>query len=397
MAPKLAWDEHTLEIDGLVGEKLSISMDELAAMPSITLPVLLVCAGNRRKEQNMVKQTIGFHWGAAGLANGNWTGVRLCDLLEKAGYDKQKARHVEFLGVEDLPNKQDGSETKYGTSIDINSAMDKAGDVIIAYEYNGERLHPDHGYPVRVIIPGWIGGRMVKWLKHITVLPEPSVSHYHFFDNRIMPPHVTPDMAKEEGWWFRPEYLFNQLNINSAIAAPANGETLPLAAGYEKYAIKGYAYSGGGRKVTRVELSFDLGLSWHLAKLSHPEVEQSHAPRQNSKYWCWCFFEYTVETISLVQCKEIRSRAWDEASNCQPANLTWNLMGMGNNPHFRVEVHPQTLQSGGFGLRFVHPTSAGPTTDPATNKATSGGWMGIPGAPREVCAVSTLSRHSSSI
>eukprot|EP01052_Picozoa_sp_SAG31_P019554 SAG31_NODE_1430_length_8385_cov_3.096186_8_plen_100_part_00 len=99
--------------------------------------------------------------------------------------------------------------------------MDPAGDVIIAYKYNGEKLHPDHGFPVRVIIPGWIGGRMVKWLKEINVLPEPSTSHYHFFDNRIMPPHVTQEIAKNEGWWFKPEYLFNQLNINSAIACPA--------------------------------------------------------------------------------------------------------------------------------------------------------------------------------
>ena len=113
----------------------------------------------------MVKQTIGFHWGPAGLANGMWTGVRLRDLLEKAGYDRAEARHVEFVGgvpifsvllavgnlgtnsdrstpVEDLPNKQDGSETKYGTSVDINSAMDPAGDIMIAYKYNGELLHP---------------------------------------------------------------------------------------------------------------------------------------------------------------------------------------------------------------------------------------------------------------
>jgi nitrate reductase (NAD(P)H) len=160
-----------------------------------------------------------------------------------------------------------------------------------------------------------------------------------------MPPHVTAEIAKAEGWWFRPEYLFNQLNINSAIACPANGETLVLAPGNELYSIKGYAYSGGGRKITRVEISFDVGVTWELAQLRHPEFEESYAPRQNSKWWCWCFFQYEVQTISLLQCKEIRCRAWDEASNCQPANLTWNVMGMGNNPHFRVEVHPESLPS----------------------------------------------------
>ena len=102
--PKGSWEDHELKIQGLVNTPLTLTMDELVAMPSLTIPVTLVCAGNRRKEQNMVKQTIGFNWGAAGHATGKWTGVRLSDILEKAGYDKEKARHVEFVGAEDLPN-----------------------------------------------------------------------------------------------------------------------------------------------------------------------------------------------------------------------------------------------------------------------------------------------------
>ena len=172
--PKRSWEEHVVSIEGVVDFPLKLTMDELVAMPSLTIPVTLVCAGNRRKEQNMVKQTIGFNWGAAGHATGKWTGVRLSDILKKAGYRKDKARHVEFVGAEDLPNG------KYGTSIDINTAMDPAGDVMIAYLYNGERLAPDHGFPVRVIIPGWIGGRMVKWLTHVTVKEAPSENYYHF-------------------------------------------------------------------------------------------------------------------------------------------------------------------------------------------------------------------------
>ena len=155
--PKQSWDEHVISIDGVVDTPLTLTMAELLAMPSLTIPVTLVCAGNRRKEQNMVKQTIGFNWGAAGHATGFWTGVRLRDILMKAGYSQSKAQHVEFVGAEDLPNG------KYGTSIDINTAMDPAGDVMIAYYYNGERLEPDHGFPVRVIIPGWIGGRIGAW------------------------------------------------------------------------------------------------------------------------------------------------------------------------------------------------------------------------------------------
>ena len=94
-------------------------------------------------------------------------------------------------------------------------------------------------------------------------------------DNRIMPPHVDAELAKAEGWWFKPENLFNELNINSAIACPAHEETVALVPGNEFYTVQGYAYTGGGRKVTRVELSYDCGSTWHLCEVVWPELEHS--------------------------------------------------------------------------------------------------------------------------
>uniref|UniRef100_A0A7S3EBA6 Nitrate reductase n=1 Tax=Rhodosorus marinus TaxID=101924 RepID=A0A7S3EBA6_9RHOD len=368
----ISWETHKLKINGLVDQELEISMDELASLPSVTLPVTLVCAGNRRKEQNMTKQTIGFSWGPCAVATHLWTGVRLRDLLLKAGIRMNKARHVCFVGVEDegLPNGT------YGTSIDLATAMDPFGEVIIAYEQNGMRLTTDHGFPVRVIIPGWIGGRMVKWLEYITVQDEPSDNFYHFFDNRIMPPHVDAELAKKEGWWYKPEYLFNQLNINSAIGSPDHDEILELTKPSD-YTMRGYAYSGGGRKITRVEVSFDGGKIWELCDVTYPEEEYSHTP-QFGKYYCWCFWTLKVNTSKFLECGmgygELCCRAWDEANNAQPATLTWNLMGMGNNPHFRVKIHPETTENG-FSLRFEHPTVAGPT---------KGGWMDPVDAPPAV-------------
>jgi len=367
--PQLDWSTHKVQINGLVSEPLTFSMDELAALPSMSIPVTLTCAGNRRKEQNMTKQTIGFSWGAAATSCGIWTGVRLRDVLELAGYDKSKARHVCFVGEGELP------KGNYGTSIDINTACDPAGDVMLAYEYNGEKLHPDHGYPVRVLIPGWIGGRMVKWVREITVTEKPSENHYHFFDNRILPPHVDGKKAEAEGWWFKPEYLFNELNINSAISYPKNEEVLELSE-CETYDVQGYAYSGGGRKITRVEISLDCGYTWEFTELRHPEMEYSYAPATNNKWWCWCFFKFPVPVQRLAEALEIRCRAWDEGNNGQPATITWNLMGMGNNPHFRVEIH-QTTTPKGNALIFRHPTTPGPSFDEA-GKGNSGGWMGVP-------------------
>lgn len=371
-APRMDWDSHRIHIKGLVDKPISLSMDELVQMPSITMPVTLVCAGNRRKEENMVKQTIGFSWGCAAHACNFWTGVKLSYILEQAGIDMEKAKHVCFVGpeVEGLPNGT------YGTSIDIATALNPYGDVMIAYKQNGVHLTPDHGYPVRVVIPGWIGGRMVKWLDTIELTDKPSDNYYHFFDNRIMPPHVDAELAKAEGWWYRPEYLFNQLNINSAIVYPGNAETMTLSeAGV--YTMKGYAYSGGGRKITRVEVSFDGGLTWKLCKLDYPEERHSHAPKYGM-YYCWMFWEYTVDKFTFLDTAtnsgEIRCRAFDEANNTQPKDITWNLMGMGNNCHFTVKVKP-FQQSGQFALEFLHPTVPGPA---------AGGWMPPPETAKPV-------------
>jgi len=363
-APQLSFEDHRMEVTGLVDKPLTLSMEDILSMPSVTIPVTLTCAGNRRKEQNMTKQTIGFSWGAAATSCNFWTGVRLRDVLTKAGIQMDKARHVCFVGCDDLPGG------KYGTSIDLATAMDPFGEVMLAYEQNGIRLTPDHGAPLRVIIPGWIGGRMVKWLTGVSVTAEESQEHYHFFDNRIMPPHVDAELAKSEGWWYKREYLFNQLNINSAMSSPANGELMSLS-GAGVYTLKGYAYSGGGRKVTRVEVSIDGGKTWLLATVDHPEERHSHSPSYG-RYYCWAFWEYTIDKFALLNAAtssgELLVRAWDEGNNTQPAKLTWNLMGMGNNCYFRVTVAPKQ-SSGEFALEFLHPTVPGPA---------EGGWMPPP-------------------
>eukprot|EP00188_Purpureofilum_apyrenoidigerum_P000899 Plantae.Rhodophyta-Purpureofilum_apyrenoidigerum.ctg14581.p1 GENE.Plantae.Rhodophyta-Purpureofilum_apyrenoidigerum.ctg14581~~Plantae.Rhodophyta-Purpureofilum_apyrenoidigerum.ctg14581.p1 ORF type:complete len:873 (-),score=188.10 Plantae.Rhodophyta-Purpureofilum_apyrenoidigerum.ctg14581:251-2869(-) len=375
----LTWESHKVKISGLVQNQLELSMDELASLPSVSLPVTLVCAGNRRKEQNMTKQTIGFSWGPCAVATHVWTGVRLRDLLIKAGIDMTKAKHICFVGAseEGLPNGE------YGTSIDLATAMDPFNEVMVAYENNGMRLTTDHGFPVRVIIPGWIGGRMVKWLANIEVTEKPSENYYHFFDNRIMPPHVDAELAKKEGWWFKPEYLFNQLNINSAIGSPDHDERIDLSKPSD-YTMRGYAYSGGGRKITRVEVSFDGGKVWDLCEVDYPEERFSHTPAFG-KYYCWVFWTLKVNTSRFLECAtgygELCCRAWDEANNTQPASLTWNLMGMGNNPHFRVKIHPESTAEG-FRLRFEHPTVAGPS---------KGGWMDpIDAPPAEVEAAKEI-------
>lgn len=197
--PKGSWDDWTVEVCGLVKRPMKFTMDQLVnEFPSREFPATLVCAGNRRKEQNMVKQTIGFNWGAAAISTAVWRGIPLRALLKRCGiYSRKKgALNVCFEGAEDLPG---GGGSKYGTCIKKEFAMDQSRDIILAYMQNGEKLTPDHGFPVRMIIPGFIGGRMVKWLKRIIVTTKESENYYHFKDNRVLPSHVDAELANSEG------------------------------------------------------------------------------------------------------------------------------------------------------------------------------------------------------
>mmetsp|Transcript_69563 Transcript_69563/g.77827 ORF Transcript_69563/g.77827 Transcript_69563/m.77827 type:complete len:888 (+) Transcript_69563:61-2724(+) len=374
--PRLTWEEHSIVIGGPgVTKPMELSMDELVdlALPR-ELPVTLVCAGNRRKEQNQIRQTIGFNWGPCGVSTNVYKGCRLRDVLLAAGVSERnmKGMHVEFIGVEDLPNKVGpgpfkdepwGKKVKYGTSIPLARAMNPAYDVLLAYGANGEKLQPDHGYPVRLIIPGYIGGRMIKWLKHINVIRHETKNHYHYHDNRILPPHVTAEQSLVEEWWYRPEYIFNELNINSAIASPLHNEELSIAKNIDKtYNVSGYAYTGGGRKITRVEVSTDGGIHWNLATLDRKEE-----PTDYDMHWCWVWWDYELRVVDLVGCKEVLCRAWDESNMTQPDNPTWNLMGMGNNQVFRLKIHMEkSAVTDDHVFRFEQPTQPGQQ---------KGGWM----------------------
>ncbi|BFG19173.1 hypothetical protein CerSpe_054470 [Prunus speciosa] len=361
--PKGTWQDWTVEVTGLVRRPARFTMEQLVReFKSREFPVTLVCAGNRRKEQNMVKKTIGFNWGPAGISNSVWRGVPLCDVLKRCGIYGRKngALNVCFEGAEDLPG---GGGSKYGTSVKKEVAMDPSRDIILAYMQNGDLLMPDHGFPVRIIIPGFIGGRMVKWLKRIVVTTPESDNYYHYKDNRVLPSHVNAELANAEAWWYKPEYIINELNINSVITTPSHEEILPINSwtSQRPYTMKGYAYSGGGKKVTRVEVTMDGGDTWQVCTLDHQEK-----PNKYGKYWCWCFWSLEVEVLSLIVAKEIAVRAWDETQNTQPEKLIWNVMGMMNNCWFRVRSNVCKRHKGEIGIVFEHPTQPG-------NQ--SGGWM----------------------
>ncbi|KAL2267499.1 hypothetical protein VTJ83DRAFT_4776 [Remersonia thermophila] len=361
-----------LTVEGLVARPFTLSLRELAraggGFEQVTYPVTLVCAGNRRKEQNVVRKTKGFSWGAAGLSTSLWTGVPLRQLLARAGpLARRGARYVCFEGADRLPNGA------YATSVKLAWAMDPERGMLVAHKMNGEPLPPDHGRPLRVVIPGQIGGRSVKWLRRIVVTAEPSDSWYHIYDNRVLPTTITPEASADmPDAWKDERYAIYDLNVNSAVCYPAHDERVPLSGG--SYALRGYAYAGGGRRVTRVEVTLDRGKTWALADVSYPEDLYRLAAEDEELYggridvagreacFCWCFWSLEVPLARLRRARDVMVRAMDESLALQPREMYWSVLGMMNNPWYRVAIHQEDDGS----LRFEHPTQ--PALMP-------GGWM----------------------
>ncbi|KAF6764114.1 nitrate reductase [Ephemerocybe angulata] len=341
-----------VEINGLCNNPVSFSVDDLRrTFEVVTIPITLVCAGNRRKEQNVVQKSLGFSWGAAGISTALFTGVRLADVLNFV--HPQKGRRM------DLPNGH------YGTSQLASWARDRKRGMLLAWAMNGKALEPDHGFPLRLVVPGQIGGRSVKWLTKIELSSIESQHHLHFHDNKVLPMPVGPDQARAETqWWYDPRYIIRDLNVNSAIATPDHDQVLAATSDSEEatFVLQGYAYAGGGRRVCRVEITLDEGSSWSLAEIKYPEDLFREVTHDDPVYgridlteedtcFCWCFWSYAVKVADLSKASSIAVRAMDESLALQPRDMYWNATGMMNNWWFRV---------------FEHPTMAG---------AQPGGWM----------------------
>lgn len=184
---------------------------------------------------------------------------------------------------------------------------------------------------------------------------------------------VSPEeAANDPNWWSDERYAIYDLNTNSAIAHPAHEEQLSLIGAPEKYRVRGYAYGGGGRRVTRVEISLDKGTTWRLAEIEYAEDKYRAAPDQElfggalDMWWretsfCWCFWHLDIPLEELKGAKDIFVRAMDEALQVQPRDMYWSVLGMMNNPWFRITISVEHDK-----LVFEHPTQ--PALMP-------GGWM----------------------
>ncbi len=316
-APVPALDPATfrLAVDGLVDHSAAFTLAELRErLPLREVTATLACAGLRRDELLGVRPIPGeLPWGAEPVSTGRWRGVGLGDLLRLVGV-APGARHVELTGLDDV--ERHGRRFGFGGSIALEKALE--GDVLLAFELNGAPLPPAHGFPLRAVVPGWIGARSVKWLGRITLSAEPSRNYFQAEAYR-----VRREPRPEDPRDVRDGEAMSALPVNAVITEPAAGATVPAGA----VAVRGWAMGGDGSPLARVELSADGGATWMACRITAGEGA-----------WTWRFWEATVTLLPGAH--ELVVRAEDAAGRRMPAALAeaWNVRGYGNNAWHRVRV-----------------------------------------------------------
>jgi len=314
--PQVDARDYSLTVSGLVERPLRLTLRELKRRFSeVEVPATLHCAGNRRRELMQVKQIPGeTAWDVGAIGTARWTGVPLRELLLEAGVEDE-ALHVAFTGLDEVP--LESGKTHFGGSVPLDKAL--GGDVILAYEMNGEPLPAAHGYPLRAVVAGYVGARSVKWLSDVEVRQEPSDNHFQARDYKLYPADREPgEQHPEEG------AALGDLYINSVICRPAGGKLVsrgPVEAA-------GYAITGSGREVESVEVSADGGETWTKASLTHGEDSRS-----------WVFWEALVEPAAGNP-PRLLVRARDSSGEVQPRSpvQTWNPKGYVNNAYHRVDL-----------------------------------------------------------
>ena len=297
-----------LEVDGLVERALSLSLEDLRARPAVEVAVTMECAGNGRAhvEPHVVSQP----WLLEAVGTARWRGTPVAPILEDARI-RDGAVEVLFAGLD--RGVEGGEEQAYERSLPVSALLE--GNAFLAYEVNGVPLPPQHGYPVRLVVPGWYGMTSVKWLGRISVLDTPFGGYQQAHSYRL---RHDEDEPGEPLTTIRPRSL---------MVPPGIPEFLTRARIVEAGAceILGRAWSGGS-EIAAVDVSSDGGRSWAAAELGEPELGR----------WAWRRWRYTW--IAEPGEYELCCRARDAAGAEQPLEAPWNLGGYVNNAVQRVAV-----------------------------------------------------------
>jgi DMSO/TMAO reductase YedYZ molybdopterin-dependent catalytic subunit len=294
-----------IEIGGAVERPLSLSLDELRERERVALPVTFECAGNGRAllEPRPVSQP----WLTEAVGTAEWAGAALGPLLEEAGV-RSSAVEALFTGLD--RGVEGGVAQAYERALPVAEAFGG----LLAYEMNGAPLPPQHGFPLRLVVPGWYGMQNVKWLTRITLLEEPFDGYQNAVGYRMYDADGTPG---EPVTRMLPRSLTVPPGIPDFLTRDRRLEPGPVT-------LQGRAWSGYG-PIERVEVSTDGGQSFANARLEEPLGEAA---------WIGWHFEWDVPPGEHV----ISSRATDSAGNTQPLEPPWNLKGYANNAVERIPV-----------------------------------------------------------
>jgi sulfite oxidase len=301
-----------LRVQGAVERELDLSLATLReALREREVTATLQCAGNRRAGLIAIRDIPGeAPWGPGATGTATWTGVALADVLALAG-PRREGAHVGFEGADLSPEAKPAQ--RFGGSIPLEKGC--RPEVLLAWAMNGEPLPLVHGAPLRVVVPGYIGARSVKWLERIEVRSSPWQGYFQHVVYRLVPEDQTPGPGVG--------MALGLIALNSEVLSPADGETVP--AGLVE--VRGYAFAGGERHVARVDVSLDGGASWTQAELL-----------DDLGRWAWRHWRITLDLAPGEQ--EILVRAWDSSAATQPEDeaALWNPKGYVNNARARVRV-----------------------------------------------------------
>ncbi|MGW1030161.1 sulfite oxidase [Streptomyces sp. NPDC002577] len=307
--------DWTLTVHGRVRTPLNLDMTALRAFPAVTRRVTMECAGNGRAR--LTPRPVSQPWLVEAVGTADWTGVPLRMLLAEAGVEPDAVEAV-FTGADHGIER--GIEQDYQRSLPLAdaTAADPGPEVLVAYEMNGGPIPPQHGHPVRLVVPGWYGMAHVKWLRDIALTSTPFTGFQQAVAYRY---RRSADDPGEPVTRIAPRALmippgFPDFMSRTRVVRPG-----PVA-------LEGRAWSGHG-PVTGVEVSTDGGESWRDAELASPENDHGRA-------WAWqgwrTTWTATPGTHVLV------ARATDEAGHSQPLTQSWDRGGFGNNVVQRIAV-----------------------------------------------------------
>jgi DMSO/TMAO reductase YedYZ molybdopterin-dependent catalytic subunit len=294
-----------LRVGGRVRQALELTLDDVRRLPERTIAVTLECAGNGRAR--LSPRPLSQPWLLEAVSTAEWTGTPLASVLGQAGLADDAVELV-FSGAD--RGVQGGDEQDYARSLTVAEAT--RPDVLLAYAMNGEPLEPQHGFPLRLIVPGWYGMTSVKWLTAVEAVAQPfegyqQATAYHY--------------QRDEEDAGEP---VERIRVRALMVPPGIPDFFTRARIVDagRHALSGRAWSGEG-PVVRVEVAVDG--SWSDARLGPPLGQ-----------YAWRGWSFTWDAAAGEH--ELACRATDAAGNAQPLEQPWNYQGMGNNLVQRIAV-----------------------------------------------------------